>query len=195
MLQKANVAYNVKNTRSWNRKFCVQRPSTIGTLPCIDHRPSELYCASTIDHPNSTVHRPSTIAFQKTCIGHRTSKFRTSLDFGGRSQNGTTFEKLDLCFLVQFWRSTGPFFIYDFLRIKASEMTCKCYIKIWSGSFRVISHSTLLPIVKIMKLLMKSFQKRKENRIFYVLKRGQLRGFGMGGVIQKYPLVEASNFL
>ena len=37
---------------------------------------------------------------------------------------------------------------------------------------------------------MKSFQKRKENRIFYVRKRGRLRGFGMGGVIQKYPGVE-----
>ena len=34
---------------------------------------------------------------------------------------------------------------------------------------------------------MKSFHKRKENRIFYVRKRGRLRGFGMGGVIQKYP--------
>ena len=70
--------------------------------------------------------------------------------------------------------------------VSGREMTCKCYINIWIGSFRVISHSTLLPIVKIMKLLMKSFQKRKENQIFYVLKRGQLRGFGMGGVIEKY---------
>ena len=41
-------------------EFCVQRPSTIGTLPCIDHRPSELYRASTIDHRVSkNVHRTS----------------------------------------------------------------------------------------------------------------------------------------
>ena len=42
---------------------------------CIDLRPSELYRASTIDHPNSTVHRPSTIR-TLPCIDHRPSRFK-----------------------------------------------------------------------------------------------------------------------
>ena len=63
-------------------------------------------------------------------------------------------------------------------------MTCKRYINMRISLFGVMSHPTLLPIVKIMKLLMKSFQKHKENRIFYVRKRGRLRGFGMGGLFK-----------
>ena len=93
-VEKLKVACCKKLTSRTMRKT---QEVGIESFVCNDLRPSELYRPSTIDHPNSTVHRPSTIAFQKTCIGHRTSKFRTSLDFGGRSQNGTTFEMLDLC--------------------------------------------------------------------------------------------------
>ena len=45
----------------------------IESFVCNDLRPSELYRASTIDHPNSTVHRPSTIR-TLPCIDHRPSE-------------------------------------------------------------------------------------------------------------------------
>ena len=77
--------------------------------------------------------------------------------------------------------------VYDFLHVETSEMTCKCYINMWIGSFRVISHPTLLSIVKMMKLLMKSFQKRKENLIFLCAKKGPAERIWDGGVIEKYP--------
>ena len=47
----------------------------IESFVCNDLRPSELYRASTIDHPNSTVHRPSTIR-TLPCIDHRPSRFK-----------------------------------------------------------------------------------------------------------------------
>ena len=59
----------VRTSAFWTLKNIDHRPSNVlRTFTCIDHRASELYRASTIDHPNSTVHRPSTIGLElKSC--------------------------------------------------------------------------------------------------------------------------------
>ena len=67
------INIEVRTTAFWTLKNIDHRPSNVlRTFTCIDHRASELYRASTIDHPNSTVHRPSTIR-TLLCIDHRPS--------------------------------------------------------------------------------------------------------------------------
>ena len=50
--------------------FGLHSSSTIGTLTCIQDRPSELQSASKVNHPKLKVHRTSTTRTSK-CIQHR----------------------------------------------------------------------------------------------------------------------------
>ena len=71
-VEKLKVACCKKLTSRTMRKT---QEVGIESFVCNDLRPSELYRASTIDHPNSTVHRPSTIR-TLPCIDHRPSRFK-----------------------------------------------------------------------------------------------------------------------
>ena len=69
-VEKLKVACCKKLTSRTMRKT---QEVGIESFVCNDLRPSELYRPSTIDHPNSTVHRPSTIR-TLLCIDHRPSE-------------------------------------------------------------------------------------------------------------------------